>query len=54
MEILYNTEFHRWEVYGETTVIRAGEPQPRYVSAERDKCEAYKKKVEGRKCTTAV
>lgn len=48
MEIKYNTEFHRWEVFNDHPVIRAGEPQPCYVSAEREKCEAYKKKVEGK------
>lgn len=49
MEIKYNTFFHSWEVYRENPVIRAGEPQPSFVSAEREKCEAYVARVEAYK-----
>lgn len=47
MEIVYNTEFSRWEVYGPDPVIRAGEPQPQFTSGDLDECLAYKKAVEG-------
>lgn len=49
MNILYNTEFYRWEVYGKHPVIRGGEPQPCFVNADIEKCEAYVEKVEGTK-----
>lgn len=49
MEIVYNTEFSRWEVYSDHPVIRAGRPQPCFVSAEREKCEAYIQRVEAHK-----
>lgn len=49
MSILYNKEFHRWEVYCKNPVIRSGEKQPRFVSMEREKCEAYVKRVEAYK-----
>ena len=45
MEIKYNTEFTRWEVYSENPVIRAGEPQPVFVAAELEKCITYKRAV---------
>ncbi len=32
-ELKFNTEFHRWEVYSDTSVIRNGERQPVFVSA---------------------
>lgn len=47
--IYYNTEFGRWEYYSENPVIRAGEPQPEYVSADYEKCLTYKMTVEGTK-----
>lgn len=31
-EIKFNTEFHRWEVYSDHSVIRSGERQPAFVS----------------------
>lgn len=34
----FNTEFHRWEVYGPTSVIRAGEPQPLFVAKTEREC----------------
>lgn len=37
----YNTDFHRWEVYGPTSVIRAGEPQPLFVSKYERPCMEY-------------
>jgi hypothetical protein len=45
--IFYNTDFGRWEYYSNNPVIRAGEPQPGFVSADYEKCVAYKMKVEG-------
>lgn len=47
MEIVYNTEFSRWEVYGTDPVIRAGEPQPQFVSADYERCITYRRAVEG-------
>lgn len=47
MEIVYNTEFSRWEVYGPDPVIRAGEPQPQFVSADYERCVTYRMAVEG-------
>jgi hypothetical protein len=47
MEIVYNTEFSRWEVYGPDPVIRAGEPQPQFVSADYERCITYRRAVEG-------
>lgn len=44
--IFYNTEFRRWEYYGENPVIRAGEPQPEFVSADYEKCIIYKTAIE--------
>lgn len=48
MEIIFNPEFHRWEVYGENPVIRAGEPQPDFVSSDYQKCITYRMLVEAR------
>lgn len=45
MKILFNPEFHRWEVYGDNPVIRNKEPQPEFVSPDLDKCIAYKRAV---------
>lgn len=47
MQILLNTDYARWEVYGPDPVIRAGEPQPQYVSESYDKCITYRMAVEG-------
>jgi hypothetical protein len=47
--VYYNTEFGRWEYYGKNPVIRAGEPQPNFVSADYQKCITYKMVVEGEK-----
>jgi hypothetical protein len=47
--VYYNTEFGRWEYYGKNPVIRAGEPQPSFVSADYQKCITYKMVVEGEK-----
>ena len=47
--IVFNPEFERWEVYGDDPVIRAGEPQPEFVSTEYDKCITYRMTVEGEK-----
>lgn len=44
--VFYNTEFRRWEYYGQDSVIRAGEPQPGFVSASYQKCVDYQNKVE--------
>lgn len=48
MEIVYNTEFSRWEVYSPNAVIRNGERQPDFVSADYEKCITYKTIVEGK------
>lgn len=32
--LTYNSEFKRWEVYGEKSVIRNGEKQPLFVSTD--------------------
>ena len=48
MEIKFNTDFPRWEVYGENPVIRNGEPQPEFVSDSWEKCITYKMAVEGK------
>lgn len=46
--VFFNTEFGRWEYYGKHPVIRAGEPQPEFVSEDYQKCVTYKKIVEGK------
>jgi hypothetical protein len=46
--VYYNTEFGRWEYYGENPVIRAGEPQPGFTSPDYQKCITYKMAVEGK------
>lgn len=46
MTILYNTDFHRWEVYRESAVVRNGEKQPCFVSDSEERCAAYCKRVE--------
>lgn len=48
MSIKYNTEFSRWEVYHEHPRIRAGEPQPSFVSGSFEACAAYVARVEAR------
>ena len=47
MTIRFNTDFRRWEVYGET-VIRGGKPQPCFVSDSYSRCLNYIAKVEKR------
>lgn len=49
MEIKYNTDFKRWEVYNDNPVIRAGEPQPCFVSASHVRCEKYIEDVRAHK-----
>lgn len=44
--IFYNTEFRRWEYYGEAPTKRAGEPQPEFVSDSYEKCITYKTAIE--------
>lgn len=44
-EIKYNTEFHRWEVYSDHSVVRAGERQPVFVGSE-TACELYARRCE--------
>lgn len=48
MEIKYNTQLKRWEVYGENSVIRAGERQPLFVAARWGDCSEYIQRVEAR------
>ena len=48
MEILFNTEYSRWEVYSPDAVIRNGEKQPDFVSDSYDKCITYRMAVEGK------
>ena len=45
MEIKFNTERGRWEVYNELPRLRAGEPQPDYVCAELTDAAAYVERV---------
>ena len=40
-EIKFNTEFHRWEVYSDHSVVRAGERQPVFVSAQLREAQGY-------------
>ena len=49
MDIKYNTEYGRWEVYGAHGVIRGGEVQPCFVSESEEDCAMYIKRVEGNK-----
>ena len=44
--VFYNTDYGRWEYYGSNPVIRGGEPQPEFVSADYEKCVIYKMDVE--------
>ncbi len=46
--VVFNTDFSRWEYYGKHPVIRAGEPQPEFVSGDYQKCVTYKMNVEGK------
>ena len=48
MIIKYNTDRSRWEVYPAQPRIRAGEPQPSFVSGSFDDCAAYVARVEAR------
>lgn len=41
MEIKYNTEFKRWEVYKDNPIIRNKEPQPCFVSTDHEACILY-------------
>lgn len=47
MEIVFNPDFPRWEVYGPDPVVRAGEPQPEFVSPDYEKCITYRRTMEG-------
>jgi hypothetical protein len=47
--IVFNPEFERWEYYGADPVMRGGEPQPEFVSADYEKCITYRMTVEGEK-----
>lgn len=46
MEIKYNTQLKRWEVYGENSVIRAGERQPLFVAARWVDCSEFVQRAE--------
>lgn len=46
MSIKYNTDRSRWEVYPAHPRIRAGEPQPSFVSGSYEACVAYAARVE--------
>ena len=46
--VFYNAEYRRWEYYGANPVIRGGEPQPEFVSADYEKCVTYKTIMEER------
>lgn len=41
MDIKFNPEFHRYEVYGQKSVVRAGEEQPVFVTGEYEKAAEY-------------
>lgn len=45
--VFYNTEYGRWEYYDADSVIRGGEPQPKFVSANYYFCAEYKREMEG-------
>lgn len=45
MELKYNPEMHRWEVYGQNSVIRGGERQPLFVAEDIMTAAAYIEKV---------
>lgn len=45
MEIIFNNEFMRWEVYSEKSVIRNKEKQPVFVSPLKIECEIYCQRV---------
>lgn len=45
MTLRYNPDFPRWEVYPEKQLIRGGEEQPVFVSADMLKCAVYMEKV---------
>lgn len=45
MEIKFNTEMHRWEVYGPASVVRNGELQPLFVSDDLAKIVEYMGRV---------
>ena len=40
-DIKFNTEFHRWEVYSDSSLVRAGERQPVFVSAQLREAQGY-------------
>ena len=46
-QILFNPQLKRYEVYGPDPVIRAGEPQPEFVSDNYEKCITYRRSVSG-------
>ena len=48
MIIKYNTRRFRWEVYPAQPRIRAGEPQPSFVSGSYEDCVTYVARVEAR------
>ena len=41
MEVKYNTEFKRWEVYSDKPIIRNKNPQPSFVSQDHEACRLY-------------
>ena len=49
MDIIFNTELARYEVFSSKSVVRAGSLQPVFTSGSYARCEAYVKNVEGRK-----
>ena len=51
MKIKFNEEFRRWEVYATHPVVRGGELQPAFVSADYKPCVAFLvrvRRLEGR------
>jgi hypothetical protein len=45
IEIKYNTQMHRWEVFSPKSVTRAGEKQPVFVSAKLEACAEYAERI---------
>jgi len=49
MDIKFNTEFQRWEVYSPDCAIRNKEPQPEFVTSSFEKACIYVEAVKERK-----
>ncbi len=45
LDLKFNTEMHRFELFTEDSVVRAGELQPVFVSQSFDECVAYAERL---------